>query len=104
MSKTTILGDWVHAHERDSAGAKVFVDSSQTLPPSRGRQRLTFRADGTFVEGQPGADDRTVQATGTYEFDGATLVMHRPGGAEPLKYEAVRGSDRTSLHLKAVRN
>jgi hypothetical protein len=87
-----IVGAWVHAHERDTAGAKAFVNADEPLPPSRGRRRLTFRADGRFVEGRPGADDRTVQASGSYEFDGTRLVLHGPGGDEAYTCEAVRGA------------
>lgn len=102
MSKTAILGDWIHAHERDSAGVKLYVDAGEPLPPSRGRQRLTFLPDGTFVESQPGADDRAVQASGTFQFDGTKLVLQRASGAQPVVYEAVRGSDGKSLQLKKV--
>ena len=102
MSKASILGDWIHAHERDSAGVKTYVNATEALPRSRGRQRLTFRADGTFVESQPGADDRVGQASGTYQFDGAKLVLQRVGDAQPVVYEAVCGSDGKSLQLKKV--
>jgi hypothetical protein len=102
VSKTAILGDWVHAHERDSAGVKVYVDAGEPLPPSRGRHRMTFRSDGTFVESQPGADDRVVQAGGTYQFDGTKLVLQRASGAQPVVYEAVRSSDGKRLELKKV--
>ena len=99
---TAILGDWIHAHERDSAGSKVYVDASEPLPPSRGRQRLTFRADGTFVDVQPGADDRAIQASGTYEFEGTKLLLQHASSAQPVFYEVVRGSDGRTLRLKKI--
>jgi hypothetical protein len=93
VNTTAIHGEWVHAHERDGAGTKVFVSAAEPLPPSRGRRRLTFRPDGTFVEGRPGADDRTVQASGTYEFDGTRLVLHHAAGSdEAYRCEAGKGS------------
>jgi len=102
VSKTVILGNWVHAHERDSAGGKVYVEVGQPLPPSRGRHRIEFREDGTFVEGQPGADDRTAQASGHYQFDGTRLVLRRGSAAETAVFDATPGGDGKSLLLKKV--
>ena len=101
MDKTGLLGEWVHAHERDVGGAKVFVDADEPLPPSRGRQRLRFLSDGTFEEGMPGADDRSVQASGTYRLNGTRLVLQRDGQTQPVEYEAARVGGK-SLHLTKV--
>lgn len=103
MRKPTILGEWVHAHERDKAGAQVYVEAGQPLPPSRGRHRLQFLPDGTFVEQLPGANDRTSQTGGVYELDGATLVLHRRGLTSPMVYQTTLGSDGKSVLLKKVR-
>jgi hypothetical protein len=100
VNREAIVGEWVHAHERDSAGAKVFVSAAEPLPPSRGRRRLTFRPDGTFVEGRPGADDRTVQASGTYEFDGKRLVLHPTDGGDEAYLCQAAGSGGQALRLK----
>lgn len=99
---TTILGEWIHAHERDGPDGKVYVDAGQPLPPSRGRHRLSFRPDGTFVESRPGADDRAVQASGTYQFDGVKLTLQRAIGDQPVVYEVVRSSDGRTLQLKKL--
>lgn len=101
MNKQQLLGAWVHAHERDGPGGKVFVDAGEKLPPSRGRQRLTFLDDGRFEEGRPGADDRAVQAAGTYELDGKRLVLHRSGFAAAV-FEASCSADGASLQLKKL--
>jgi hypothetical protein len=100
MSKSAIVGDWVHAHEQDSDGVRVFVPSGTPLPPSRGRQRLSLKPDGSFLEANPGGVDRTVQAGGTYEFDGRELVLKRAAYPEPAIFEAIAGSDGSSLELK----
>jgi hypothetical protein len=102
MKEPDILGRWVHAHERDDSGAKVFVSAVESLPPSRGRQRLEFLPDGTFVEGQPGADDRTTVASGTYRLDGKRLFLLRANSSEPAVFDAFAGDDGTSLKLKKV--
>jgi hypothetical protein len=97
-----IVGDWVHAHERDHDGVRVFVDAAESLPPSRGRRRLSLRADGSFDEARPGADDRTAGASGTYEFDGQRLVLRHHGQATPAVLEAKVGSDGKSLEVRPL--
>lgn len=102
MKTADILGRWVHAHERDDSGAKVFVSAGESLPPSRGRQRLEFLPDGTFIEGQPGADDRTVVASGTYRFVGKRLLLLRANSSEPDAFEALADGNGKFLKLKKV--
>jgi hypothetical protein len=77
------IGEWVHAHEEDSPGEQVFRPASTPLPPSRGRQRLNIKADGTVVFGGPGADDRTVQASGRWETrpSGQVVLIPRAGSS-----------------------
>ena len=99
MNKTEIVGDWIHAHERDGDGARLFVSAEETLPPSRGRQRLVFRYDGSFVEGRPGPDDKKVSASGTYSFDDKQLVLNRSGSTQADRYEAVVGAGGKTLKL-----
>ncbi|HKX42563.1 MAG TPA: hypothetical protein VJO99_15510 [Burkholderiaceae bacterium] len=104
MSHARIVGDWVHAHERDHDDVRVFVDARQPLPPSRGRRRLSLHTDGTFVDQQPGADDRSSASSGTYQFDGGRLVLHQQGGnAATIVYEAVVAADGSCLDLKRSR-
>jgi hypothetical protein len=102
VSKTVVLGEWVHAHEQDKAGAKVYVGAGEPLPPSRGRHRLRFLRDGTFVESMPGADDRSAQSGGTYTLDGTKLVLQRAGQEQAVVYETSEGSGEKSLVLKKV--
>lgn len=102
MINNFIVGEWVHAHERDSDRTKVFVDAKEPLPLSRGRQRLELRLDGSFAEAQPGADDRSIQENGKYQFDGKMLILHRSGREQPVIYEAMSGSDEKSLELKRL--
>ncbi|WP_052024557.1 hypothetical protein [Acidovorax sp. CF316] len=102
MNKAEILGQWIHAHERDGVGAKVFVSAGEPLPLSRGRQQLEFLQDGTFVEGQPGPDDRALKASGTYEFDGMRLLLLRAGSSKPVAFEATADEDGKSLKLKQI--
>lgn len=100
MTAAFVVGDWIHAHERDHGAWRVFIGASEPLPPSRGRRKLSLHSDGTYLEGQPGMDDRGVQTGGTYRFDGRVLVLQRPGNVPPLTYEvAFKGK---CLELKVV--
>jgi hypothetical protein len=99
MSRQTLLGHWVHAHERDTAGAKVYVNAAEPLPPSRGRQHLSFRPDGTFIEGMPGPDDRPAQASGSFRFSGGVLTLQRADGSQPVVYEVIVDSEKACLRL-----
>ena len=100
LKRAGIVGDWVHAHERDVDGGRVFVPSNEKLPPSRGRQRLIFRSDGSFVENGAGPNDRMVEAEGMYQFDGAKLVLHRTVGGARTVYEARLDAPGKKLQLK----
>ena len=81
----SIVGEWVHAHERDHDRKQVFVSAATALPPSRGRRRLQLLPDGTFKELRPGIDDRTVAAAGAYTWDGQHLRLNfADGSSKPL--------------------
>lgn len=99
MNAVSIVGEWVHAHERDHANCRVFVSADESLPPSRGRRRLSFHADGTYVDAPPGADDRAACVAGVYQFDGNVLLMHRPDNAPCLSYDVGVASDGKRLEL-----
>jgi len=71
-----IVGGWIHAHEQDRERVRVFVPEGSVLPPSRGRRRLRFFADGSFEELRPGADDRAMDLMGRYSFDGKHLTLN----------------------------
>ena len=96
----SIAGDWVHAHERDHERKQVFVSAATTLPPSRGRRRLQLLPDGTFKELRPGADDRTVAATGVYTWDGQRLRLNfSDPQRSPSTLEATLTADGSALEV-----
>jgi hypothetical protein len=68
-------GSWVHAHEEDRDGTMVFRPASQPLPPSRGRVRFDLKADGTYVQQEPGPVDAPVASEGRWSLDGDRLVV-----------------------------
>jgi hypothetical protein len=83
VTLANIAGTWVHAHEKDHDGLNVFVSGTTSLPPSRGRKRLQFLPEGTFLEATASADDRMKGAHGRYSLSGnhLTLMYDEPGRA-----------------------
>ena|SRR6266542_3935968 len=57
---------WLHSREEDSAGAVAFRPSDFPLPPSRFREAIEFRSDGTVTYFGIGADDRHAPILGQW--------------------------------------
>jgi hypothetical protein len=77
-----LIGGWVHAHEEDDENGQVYRPAGAELPPSRGRQGLELRADGTLVESVPGPVDVPESSEGTWSLEGDELVLSRADGTE----------------------
>lgn len=101
MKMFTILGDWIHTYEFDTANTKVYARVGEILPPSRGRQRLSFYSDGIFTGAIPGSDDRIDDIYGTYQLEGTKLVLNYRSGSPSVVYELILDSD--GKHLRLVR-
>jgi hypothetical protein len=71
---------WLHAHEEDAPGHRVFRPDSHPLPPSRGRTGYDLQPDGRAVKVGPGATDRSVAAQGTWTLDAQGRVVVRIPG------------------------
>ena len=100
-----IVGDWIHAHEQDEGRVRVFVPGGTSLPPSRGRRRLTFRADGTFEDTQASADDRLQSSTGAYRLDGQQLTLaYTNKSLKPTAFAASLNLDGTKLEITRQEN
>jgi hypothetical protein len=67
--------EWVHAHEEDTAEARVFRPASFSFPPSRGRRTLDLRRAATLRQTRPGADDRPEAQSGRWRIEGDTLIL-----------------------------
>ena len=57
-----LAGRWVHSHEEDTDDEMVFraADSGYAFPPSRGREAIELRPDGTYAGTVPGPVDKPV--------------------------------------------
>ena len=91
IDRSALERAWVHLHEEDTAGERVFRPADYAFPPSRGRRGFQLRADGTYAETAPGPTDRPEEASGSWELDGDTLVLSRSDapGPERLRVAAV---------------
>jgi hypothetical protein len=92
-----LVGRWIHAHERDTDAARVYVGPDVKLGLSRGRTIYEFKNDGSFVESGPGPTDRTTARRGRASAeDGVLVLMYSDGTERQLRFEcAVDGT----LHL-----
>ena len=100
-----IVGEWIHAHEQDDGRTRVFVRGGSPLPPSRGRRRFTFRADGTFEDTHAGADDRLESSAGGYRLDGQQLTLaYSDKSLKPAAFRTSLNHDGTKLEILKLQN
>lgn len=80
-----ITGFWLHSQEEDTASTTVYRRRGYSFPPSRGRDALELRPDGTCVGYDSGPDDRGRQLTYRWEDDDGPpfgiTVQHGDGGS-----------------------
>ena len=48
-----LAGRWVHSHEEDTGDEMVFRSADYAFPPSRGRESIELRADGSYAGTSP---------------------------------------------------
>ena len=73
---------WVHAFEEDTPEGAVYRPEGKGFPLSRRpRRRLSFRADGSAVVADGGADDRLVGRAATWTERDGGIVIRSGGGA-----------------------
>jgi len=82
LKASGLVGRWIHAHERDTAQARVFVGPEVKLGLSRGRRGYEFKEDGSFVESGPGPTDRTTTRRGQALIEGDALLLKYGDGTE----------------------
>ncbi len=88
ISREGLVGHWVHSHEEDSGELKVFRPRRFEFPPSRGRQELELKADGSTVVHSPGPVDVPEEAAGAWELEGETLRLDTGGAERSLRVVA----------------
>ena len=99
---SNIVGRWVHAQEQDHGDVRVYVQASNSMPPSRGRRYLNLQTDGSFDEQRPGPDDRAQAAAGFFSFDGQWLTLrYHEAGRAPTTWKVTTST--TPRKLEFVR-
>jgi hypothetical protein len=68
MTLECIYNHWIHSHEEDFQGKKVYRPSTFNFPPSRGRQGFEIKINGEFVQYIIGRSDRQEKLIGNYKF------------------------------------
>jgi hypothetical protein len=85
-----LIQKWVHSHEEDTPEETVFRPENYAFPRSRGRQALTFHADGTFTETGPGPNDAPVEKRGSWESSTENrIALLAPGAKQKRHLEIV---------------
>ena len=84
IRREALLGEWVHSHEEDQPGLKVFRGSGYRFPPARGRDAVELKADETAVVRGPGPTDVPEETAGTWELDGETIRLEAGDQARAL--------------------
>ena len=83
-------GRWVHSHEEDTDDELVFraADSGYAFPPSRGREALELRPDGSYGGTVPGPADKPEPAEGKWTLEGGSRLRL---GDRVLEISSVEG-------------
>ena len=84
-----LLGQWVHSHEEDVSGAKVYRPPDFNFPRSRGRTSMHFFADGTCVFAGPGPTDKTERRTLHWRRTGDELIVQTDEGEQHFVIETI---------------
>jgi len=80
FDQTILHCRWLHSHEEDVPGKKVFRPDSYAWPPSRGRFGYEFRPDGRVLRLAPGPTDKPTADQGTWTADAeGQITIHIPG-------------------------
>jgi hypothetical protein len=75
-----LMRHWVHSHEEDSDGERVYRPADYDFPPARGRRGFEPRPDGELLLYGPGATDRPEATTGRWSVSESGRL--RLGGEE----------------------
>jgi hypothetical protein len=61
---------WVHSHEEDSGGLRVYRPAGYRFPPARGRRGFELLPDGSYIAHGPGPADKPTSRPGRGEAAG----------------------------------
>lgn len=73
--KDRLVGQWVHAHEEDHDGVRVFRPATYSFKPSRGREKITLKEDGMLEYTPIAPNDLPQTFAGNWEIDRSKLIL-----------------------------
>jgi hypothetical protein len=90
---------WVHSHEEDKPGIKVYRGSAYDFPPSRGREGFRLKKNGTVIWSAIAATDGNKNVKGTWNRKGNNLLEIRLAGGEKFQME-ILSAEKDILKIK----
>lgn len=75
VNAKSLVGAWVHFHEKDVSGELTYTSAKVQLPPSRGRSGFELKTDGTARLTSPGATDAGAASPARWNLDGSDLEI-----------------------------
>jgi len=84
VDKKAVVADWYLLSVDNSI--KIFTSNNQEVPPRRGYESMTFRADGTCSRTLPGPTDRPETTEGTWKWSSEKeLTLEISGTTQVLR-------------------
>jgi hypothetical protein len=90
-----VYGTWRHSYEEDDEDITVFRPASYSFAPSRGRDRLEIKPDGTFKRSVPARGDGLDTISGEWKLKENNQIKftYNSEGSSPHKIEITECSD-----------
>ena len=70
----TIFQQWIHSHEEDITGVRVYRPSNYQFPPSRGRRGFEIKDSGEFIEYDIAPTDGIRKVAGHWQAEGNNTI------------------------------
>jgi hypothetical protein len=86
-----VIGHWVHSHEEDGEGVKVYRLSGYHFPPARGRAGFEIKKGGVFIDHPIAPADGNESVEGTWKLgrDGKLTVTFADKERKALTFKVV---------------
>ncbi|MDJ0736732.1 MAG: hypothetical protein QNJ47_22150 [Nostocaceae cyanobacterium] len=69
-----IFQQWIHSHEEDVTGVRVYRLSNYQFPPSRGRRGFEIKDSGEFIEYGIAPTDGVRKIVGRWQAEGKNTI------------------------------
>lgn len=76
---------WIHSHEEDQDGKRVFRTDGYSFPPSRGRRKFTTKSGGQLIDQPIRSRDGLEANEGSWEIENDKLFFKQPLQNQPYQ-------------------